>query len=183
MWFLNKPDVSAQVEAVRRGVRSRLWTLRNLKNSGFTEDELVRVYKTMIRPVADYAAVVYHSSLTDEQDELLDNLQNAALKMIYGPGLSARKMRSKSGLSTLRARREVLCDKFIDKCVGIPLFSDWFPLKSGRSSTRISKQEKYHETTPRCERLRNSPLHYFRRRLNGKPGKICGKRNEIYRET
>ena len=182
MWFSNKPDVSAQVEAVRRGVRSRLWTLRNLKNSGFTEEELVRVYTTMIRPVADYAAVVYHSSLSDEQDELLENLQNAALKMIYGPGISARKMRSKSGLTTLRKRRENLCDKFVDKCVGMPLFADWFPLKSSRSSSRLANKEKYLETTARCERLRNSPMHYFRRRLNEKPGKTYGKRYGCYRE-
>ena len=61
MWFSSRPDVSAQVEAVQRGVRSRLWTLRNLKNSGFSEDELVRVYKTIIRPVADYACLLYTS--------------------------------------------------------------------------------------------------------------------------
>ena len=130
MWFSNKPNVDAQVAAVKRGVRTRLWTLRNLKNSGFTEEELVRVYTTMIRPVADYAAVVYHSLLTDEQDEEIENLQNAALKMIYGIGLSARKMRSLSGLTTLRVRRETLCDKFADKCLSMPLFSDWFPKKT-----------------------------------------------------
>ena len=68
----------------------------------------------MIRQVADYAAFVYHSSLTDEQDEAIDRLQNSALKMIFGPGLSARKMRAMSGLTTLRARRELLCDKFTE---------------------------------------------------------------------
>ena len=182
MWFSNRPNVDAQVEAVKRGIRSRLWTLRNLKNSSFSEDELVQVYTTMIRLVADYAAVVYHSSMTDEQDEAVDNLQNAALKMIYGPGLSARKMRSLSGLTTLRERREALCDKFAEKCVNMPLFSDWFVHKNTRSSSRITKnKELFKETTARCERLRNSPLHFFRRRLNGKPGKICGKRNEEYR--
>ena len=111
MWFSNHPNVNSQVDAVKRGVRARLWTLRNLKNSGFTTEELVRVYTTMIRSVADYAAVVYHSLLTDKQDEAIDNLQNAALKMIYGPGSSARKMRSMAGLMTLRAPREDLCDK------------------------------------------------------------------------
>ena len=136
----------------------------------------------MIRPVADYAAVVYHSSLTDEQDEQLDMLQNSALKMIYGTGLSARKMRSKAGVTTLRARREALCDKFAEKCAAMPLFSDWFIYKSGRMSSRLNKDGPFLETTARCERLRNSPLHYFRRRLNGKPGKVYGKRYQEYRE-
>ena len=67
--------------------------LRNLKHSGFTTEELLTVYKTMIRPVAEYGAVIFYSSLTDEQDEILDNLQNGALRCFLGPGLSGRKMR------------------------------------------------------------------------------------------
>ena len=136
MWFSNKPNVNARVEAVKRGVRARLWTLRNLKNSGFTEEELVRVYTAMIRPVADYAAVVYHSSLTDKQDEALDNLQNSALKMIFGTGISTRKMQSKAGISTLRARREALADKFADKCATMHLLQEWFKPKTTRASAR-----------------------------------------------
>ena len=183
MWFSNKPNADAQVEAVKRGVRSRLWAIRNLKNSGFTETELLKVYTTMIRPFADYAAVVYHSLLTDEQDEAIENLQNTALKMIYGLGISARKMRGLSGLTTLRARRESLCDKFVEKILPMPLFSSWFPTRTNRSSLMLQAKSKevYVETKARCERLKNSPLHYFRRRLNGKPGKTYGKRYEEYR--
>ena len=59
----------------------------------------------MLRPVVDYGCVVYHSSLMDAQDELLERLQNHALKTIYGPGISAKKMRELSGLPTLRERR------------------------------------------------------------------------------
>ena len=43
MRFLNKPNVEAQVQAVRKNVRARLWTLRSLKNSGFSNPELVKV--------------------------------------------------------------------------------------------------------------------------------------------
>ena len=82
MIFTNRPDMSGQVRSIQKKIRCRLWMLRNLKTSGFTTEELLTVYKTMVRPVADYGAVVYHSSLTDEQDEALDNLQNAALKCV-----------------------------------------------------------------------------------------------------
>ena len=101
--------------------------LRNLKNSGFTNEELVTVYKTMIRPVADYGCVVYHSSLSDQQDELLDNLQNGALRCIFGPGISGRQMRELASIETLRKRRELMCDKFARKCASDPLFAKWFP--------------------------------------------------------
>ena len=99
----------------------------------------------MILPVADYGAVVYHSSLNDEQDETLDNLQNAALKCIFDPGLSGRKMRELAGISTLRKRREDLCLKFAGKCGANPLFSEWFPLKTTRTSDRRGKTGKIYK--------------------------------------
>ena len=82
MYFSNKPDMWEHVKAIRKKIRARFWMLRNLKKSGFNSNELVTVYNTMVRPVADYAAVVYHPSLTDQQDELLENLQNTSLKCI-----------------------------------------------------------------------------------------------------
>lgn len=182
MNFSNRPTMDEQVRSITKKFRARYWTLRNLKNSGFSTEELVTVYKTMIRPVADYACVVYHSSLTDEQDEALDRLQNHALKCIFGP-LSGRKLRELAGVMTLRARREELCDKFAAKLVENPLFSHWFPIKQTTTSTRnVVKQEKYVEFKARCDRLNNSPLFYFRRRLNGKVGKTYGKKYEEFRK-
>ena len=182
MTFTNKPDMSGQVRSIQKKFRGRYWMLRNLKTSGFNTDELLTVYKTMVRPVADYGAVVYHSSLTDEQDEALDNLQNAALKCIYGSGISGREMRKKAGLTTLRNRREEQCLKFAQKCSANPLFGDWFPLKNTRTSARTGKQsEIYRETKARCNRLHNSPFFYFRRILNGKEGKPYGARYAEYR--
>ena len=102
MVFGNRPNMDLQVEHIAKKMKQPLWTLRNLKKNGFSEEEPVKVYTTMIRPVVDYACVVYHSSLTDEQDELLDRLQNQAVKCIYGFGLSGRRMREMSGLTTLR---------------------------------------------------------------------------------
>ena len=161
----------------------RYWMLRNLKKSGFTNEELVTVYTTMIRPVADYGAVVYHSSLTDQQDELLDTLQDKALRCVFGPGISGRKMRELAGISTLRSRREHMCDKFARKCASDPLFAKWFPLKTTRSSARgVKKTEIYLESKARCSRLENSPFFYFRRRLNGKDGKKYGLRRAEYRK-
>ena len=65
-----------------------------------------------MRAVAEYGSVVYHSSLTDEQDELIDRQQNQTLKWIFVPRISARKIHEIFGLKTLRSRRETLCNKF-----------------------------------------------------------------------
>ena len=62
----------------------------------------------MLRPVAEHMCVVFHLGLTDEQDEHLEKLHNQALKCIYGPFKSTRKMRAESGLPSLRERRVTL---------------------------------------------------------------------------
>ena len=185
MRFSNRLTLDEQVKAIQKNVRSRLWTLRNLKNHGFTEEELLKVYKTIIRPVMEYAAPVFHSSLTDEQDESLEKLQVQALKAIFDPKLSGRKLREKADIMTLRSRREEISLKFALKCATNPRMCHLFPLKNTRTSarsTRTGQAEVYQETKARCERLRNSPLHYFRRVLNGKVGKSYGARYAEYRQ-
>ena len=139
------------------------------------------MYKTCIRPIADYCAVVYHSALTDEQDEVLERLQSHALKCIFGLGKSAGKMRAEAQVTTLRQRRITLCDKFAQKAASSVRFSHWFSTRASGRSTRGGDQ--YLETYARCDRLRNSPLHYMRRRLNGEEGRTYGSQNRTYREA
>ena len=172
--FSGKPTAAAHVEALRKKFRKRYWILLLLKNFGFNQEELCKVYRTIVRPVADYCCVVYHSLLNDRQDELIEQCQSHALRCIFGKDMSYSKMREKAAVGTLRQRREELCDKFAKKCAGDPLFSRWFPLKNTRSGRG---SEKYLESFARCDRLRNSPLFYMRRRLNGKAGKTYGARN------
>lgn len=163
--FSCRADWKAQVEHVKKSFRSRLWTLRNLKKSGFSTEELLTVYKTMLHPIVEYACVVFHSRLTDDQDQQLELLQNQALKCIYGPYISARKMRAMAALPTLRERRVSLCDKFANKSLANPRFAHWFPEKRSRTSIRNGKNsESFREDKTRCDRLFYSPLFYYRRR-------------------
>ena len=43
--------------------------------------------------------------------------------------------------------------------------------------------EPFIEERARCNRLRESPIFYMRRRLNGKEGKTYGQRNRDYRDS
>ena len=134
----------------------------------------------MIRPVVEYGCVVYHSSLTDEQDERLERLQDHALKCIFGAERSARTLRGLAEVPTLRERREELVKKFAIKCSNEPAFEHWFPIRKAGRNPR--NKEVYLEEQARCDRLRNSPIFYMRRILNGKVGKNYGARNKSYRE-
>ena len=136
----------------------------------------------MILPVANYCDVVYHSMLTDEMDEDLDRMQNHALRCIFGPRQGGRRLRELAGVTTLCERRIAHCDAFAKKC-SEGRFAAWFPRKPHRRSTRSAGgKEVFLETFARCDRLRDSPVHYFQRRLNGKVGKTYGERYREYRE-
>ena len=157
--FSNKPSVEAHLSIVRRRFRERYWTLRHLKRNGFVQEDLIKVYTTIIRPVAEYMLEVFHSMMSDWQDEGLERLQTHALKCIFGPGISGRRMREMAGLPILRERRIVQIDKFAAKCLASERFSDWFPEVVGRRSGRRGT-EKYKEEYARCNRLYNSPVFY-----------------------
>ena len=96
--------------------------LRHLKLAGFSEPELATMYRTVIRPILDYCAVVYHPLLTDEQGQQVERIQAQALKNIYGYTDSYATMREKAGVSTHRQRRIELCDKFAAKAAANPNF-------------------------------------------------------------
>ena len=134
MYFTSRPDMAEHVNWVVKSMKTRFWMLRNLKRSGFNTKELVQVYKTMIRPVAEYRSVVYHSRLTDEQNECLDRHQNQDSKYIFGPLSSGRRMRQMPDITTLRGRCIAPCNKFAKKSLSNLKFQHWFLLKVGRTS-------------------------------------------------
>ena len=69
--FSARPTMHAHVEAIRKCVRQRYWCLYHLRKAGFTDDELAKVYRTVILPIFDYCTPVYHSFLTEEQDQII----------------------------------------------------------------------------------------------------------------
>ena len=180
----DRPTVAAHVEAIRKRFRQKYWVLFHLRRNGFSNDELFKVYRNIIRPVADYCSPVYHAMLTDEQDEILERCQAHALRCILGKDISYAKMREAAGVPTLRQRRVELCDRFAQKCLKNARFSGWFPMKQvGRSTRRAAGPPEYLEEFARCDRKKNSPIFYMRRRLNGKAGKEYGERYRERRTT
>ena len=102
--FSSRPDMSAQVEAICHKFRSRIWYLKHLHHNGFSQEELLRVYKTTILPCHNYCSTVFHCSLTLSQSIVLKRLQAKALKAIYVFEPSYRELIEKANLTTLRVR-------------------------------------------------------------------------------
>ena len=73
-FIINKQgNVSSQIEALRKRFRTRMWVLRDLQRSGFTESELVRVYTSLVRPVIEYSSVVFFVKTLISSIKLLIN--------------------------------------------------------------------------------------------------------------
>lgn len=162
--FNQRADITDQLNALKMSFRTKTWTLRHLKQSGFTEDELKRFYTTNIRPSLEYSSVVYHSMMTQEQEHDLEMQQSRALKNIYGHTYSYERLIQISGLQTLKQRREDACFKFASKMATNPRFAAWFPKRTTR--TRSGQDDEYVEFRARTNRRMRSPLFYYRRILN-----------------
>ena len=55
-----------------------------MKQNEYTEKELLKAYVTIIRPIAEYIAPVFHSQLNDRQDQQLEKFQATALMYVFG---------------------------------------------------------------------------------------------------
>ena len=82
-----------------------------------SKTDLIKTYKNLVKPSAEYAVPAWHSMLTAQQSEIIEKQQVQALKNIYGAGVSAKKMREKAGISLLWKRREEASLKFAKKCL------------------------------------------------------------------
>ena len=165
--FSADPDMAEHVRSIKKKFTARIWSLRHLGHRGFTELDLVRVYRSVILPVHDYCSCVFNSSLTQTQAAVLERLQAQSLKAVHGYHLSYSSLLETTGLTSLQVRRDERDLKFAQKCLGSEKYRKWFPLNP---IGRVTRQPlTYQEKKCRTNRLYNSPLYNMRRRLNGKP--------------
>ena len=166
--FGTRPNVATQVEYMKKKFRGRLWMLRHLQKAGLSEEDLVSMYKIFLLSVLDYGSVVYHSMVTKEQAGQLEGLQRSAMRVIYGHSRPYLQILGdlQGKIEPLHERRQRMVDKFILKASENPQFAEsWFP-KRAIFDHNLRKDYFYHEEFARTTRLYNSPIYYYRRRLN-----------------
>ena len=161
-------SLRTHVGAVVGRIRSRSWALARLRKAGMSEERLLRTYKTIVRPLAEYVAPAWGSMITAAQSHAIERQQTFSLRHIYGAGISARKMLDKSGPPTLRKRREDMTLRFANKCITNPRCAGWF---EKRQEPRYSRRKNtsydiFKERPARTDRHRNGPLNYMTRLLN-----------------
>ena len=161
-------SVKTHVANLCKKLRSRSWALAKLRRNGMNQEDITKVYTTIIRPVVEYAAAAWHPMLTVEQSEELERQQTQAMKNIVGPGISAAKMRDMLNIELLATRRKKAVIRFATRCIDSERFGGWFPVRPEPMYPRREgvNYNRYAEGSYKTERRKNSPLCHMRQILN-----------------
>ena len=166
-------------EFITKKAFSRLWMIRRLKLIGANQEELLDVYIKQIRSVLEYAAVVWHSGLTEINSRNIERVQKACLAIILGQGyISYRNALQLTSLDRLDSRREGLCLKFARSTIKNPKFKHWFEEDIKIIETRRLKKN-LKEVHCRTKRFRESTIPYLTQLLNMKGVTSDQEKNDI----
>ena len=161
-----RPNSDAHIRELRKKYGARAWILRHLHQVGIPTNKLVQIYCSLVRPVLEYPAVAFHSGLTGESSDKLERLQSASLRTIFGHKKLYAKCLEKSGLTTLKDRREALLSSFTRKAAASERFSTaWFPINPPPTYP-LRRQRKFEQDHATRDRLIHSPIFRMRQILN-----------------
>ena len=164
-WFSSSPGVGLHVKKMLEKARIRLWSLRKLRSCGLGSGDLLAIYKSSIRPILDYVVPTYHSQLTREMSDEIEQLQATAMKIVYGYKVSYGTVLNNDCIESHADRRKRIVDKFARKNTEGPFAEDWFPKNPG-IAYNVRDRNEYLEEHARTTRLANSPIFNMRKILN-----------------
>ena len=115
---------------VRRAY-AKIWMLRRLKVMGASRVAMLLIYYRHIRSILEFGVPAWNSALTEKEAAKIERVQRVAVKLIFGFGISYRKILKNNNLERLVDRRERLCLNFARKAIKHKKFQGWFKRKSG----------------------------------------------------
>ena len=127
--LFNSEDLTWNIHCdyVLKKSNKRLYILRQLFKCGLAKSEIVNVYCTSIRPIIEYASVVF-SNLPTYLSKLIENIQKRALKTIW-PDVTYTEALHNARLISVSERRSDACVHFV---MGISEGNPLFPLVYNR---------------------------------------------------
>ena len=96
------------IDTIVSKASKRVYMLYQLKRAGVKQEDLVRIYVSVIRPVVEYACPVWHSSLPQYLSDHVETVQKRSLKTIY-PSYTDDEILLMTKLHTLVERRNDIC--------------------------------------------------------------------------
>ena len=151
---------------------ARLLLLRKAKEYTNCKSDLKIIYISYIRSILEQSSVIWHSSLTSDNQNDIERIQKNALRIILGDQYKSYKSALNSlQIESLIERREQLALKFAKNCIDNEKTKALFPLREKKHQMQVRKNEKYKVLSTKTERLKNSTVPYLQRLLNKDDGK------------
>jgi len=107
----------SHINAIYNKVSSRLHFLKVLKRSGVGPNDLLYFYTAVIRPILEYACVVWNHNLTAKQSDKIESLQKRALRIIHSDqvlGMPYENLLYLSNIEPLHQRRTIAGKAFFE---------------------------------------------------------------------
>ena len=144
--------------------RQKLWVLRRLKSYNIETEKLVDVYKKEVRSLLEYAAPVWHSSITSIQSNQIERVQKQAFRIILGPNYTSYEV------ACTLLLMEPLCKRRIQLCIDFAKKE----LKKDQSLFTKASNSNYTRSTPklvqeyqcRTKRYQRSSMPFLSKLLN-----------------
>jgi hypothetical protein len=145
----------------------RVSMLTKLKYVGVSTEDLINIYILFIRSVTEYCSVLFHTSLTKEQEHSLEKIQAVCLKVILGDNyISYEVALEMSGLEKLSTRRQRRMLQFSLKCIEHPENKRFFPPAEINHEYNTRKQEKFFVNFARTKSYQQSTIPQCQAMLN-----------------
>ena len=161
-WDLNSQEMCKKAY-------KRITLLTKLKYVGVSTTDLVTIYTLFIRSCLEYCSVVFHSSLTKQQCEMIERVQKICLKVVLYPNYTDYENALVTcKLSKLTDQREKRCLNFSIKCTKHQKHTKMFPVSETfkNNSHNIRNPQKYTVNFAKSESYRSSSIPYCQRLLN-----------------
>ena len=166
VWLTEDLTWSKNTKEICKNAYSRISMITKLKYVGVSIEDLLDIYVLFIRSLLEYCCVLWHSNLTNENQNDLERVQRTCLKIILGDMyVSYAAALEMTNLKTLGARREDRCADFAKKCLKNPRLSHYFPTNPTRSP-KVRKTEKFVVNFAKTKTYRMSSVPYLQRKLN-----------------
>jgi hypothetical protein len=149
------------VSSICTKAAQRLHFLKQLKHAAMSTDDLLYYYQTVIRPVTEYACVVWHSSLTAGQTSNHESIQRRAIKIIFSYD-NDKVSDALNSLPSLSERRDQLMKQFFTGLLApSSCLHHLIPEKrSGDIISKLRNANHYSTSVARTERFKNSAVIY-----------------------
>ena len=165
--FSPEPSAVFHVTTVINKFYGKLWTLRFLKKSGMKQQDLLKIYESVLRP-SEYSSIIYGPLIPEYISQKLESVQRQAHHIIFGYDVDCQRPVDEGTIETLSSRREAAMLKFALKASNSERFGkQWFretPILD--RAVRTTTRNKYIEPLCRTERGKNNPLVVMTRMLN-----------------